>query len=78
MRLFVFGLGYSVMHFIEHHAERFTEIAGTVRTAPSGCRQLHESLNVSRWTSSCFGVEIRLPQRSRKMKRGASVTLLNV
>ena len=33
MRLFVFGLGYSVLHFIEHHAQRFTAISGTVRTA---------------------------------------------
>lgn len=33
MRLFVFGLGYSVLHFIDHHAQRFTAISGTVRTA---------------------------------------------
>ncbi|MGM4991262.1 SDR family oxidoreductase [Tardiphaga robiniae] len=33
MRLFVFGLGYSVNRFIARHGGQFTGIAGTVRTA---------------------------------------------
>jgi nucleoside-diphosphate-sugar epimerase len=32
MNLFVFGLGYSVRHFISLYRERFTAIAGTVRS----------------------------------------------
>ncbi|MET0904650.1 MAG: NAD(P)-dependent oxidoreductase [Tardiphaga sp.] len=31
-RLFVFGLGYSCLHFLRAHAAAFTEISGTVRT----------------------------------------------
>ena len=31
MNLFVFGLGYSARHFIEHYAEAFESISGTVR-----------------------------------------------
>lgn len=31
-RLFVFGLGYSCLHFIRAHAAAFSEIGGTVRT----------------------------------------------
>ena len=32
MNLFVFGLGYSVQQFIGLYRERFTSIAGTVRS----------------------------------------------
>ena len=32
MNLFVFGLGYSVRHFLAHHGDAFTHVAGTVRT----------------------------------------------
>lgn len=32
-RLFVFGLGYSCLHFIRTHEAAFSEITGTVRTA---------------------------------------------
>ena len=31
MNLFVFGLGYSAQHFVNHHAAAFQTIAGTVR-----------------------------------------------
>lgn len=31
MNLFVFGLGYSVRHFLAHHGDAFTHVAGTVR-----------------------------------------------
>jgi nucleoside-diphosphate-sugar epimerase len=41
VRLFVFGLGYSGMHFIEHHAQRFTTIAGTVRSAEKQAALIH-------------------------------------
>ena len=50
MRLFVFGLGYSVQHFIEHHAARFTVISGTVRTA-----EKQQALRGSRSTPLLFG-----------------------
>ncbi|MDJ1160169.1 SDR family oxidoreductase [Chelatococcus sp. SYSU_G07232] len=33
MNLFVFGLGYSVMTLVRRHRDRFTRVAGTVRTA---------------------------------------------
>jgi nucleoside-diphosphate-sugar epimerase len=32
MKLFVFGLGYSALHFITHYGDDFGVIAGTVRT----------------------------------------------
>ena len=32
MKLFVFGLGYSVRHFLAHHGGAFTHVTGTVRT----------------------------------------------
>ncbi len=32
MNLFVFGLGYSCLHFVRKHAAMFSEIGGTVRT----------------------------------------------
>lgn len=50
MRLFVFGLGYSVLHFMEHHAQRFTAISGTVRTA-----EKLAALRGSRCTPLLFG-----------------------
>jgi nucleoside-diphosphate-sugar epimerase len=50
VRLFVFGLGYSVMHFIAHHATRFATISGTVRTA-----EKRDALRGSRCTPLLFG-----------------------
>ena len=50
MRLFVFGLGYSVLRFIDRHAARFTAISGTVRTA-----QKQEALRAARCTPLLFG-----------------------
>ena len=50
MRLFVFGLGYSVQHFIDRHAQRFTSISGTVRTA-----EKQAALRDSRYTPLLFG-----------------------
>src|SRR5947209_2897993 len=32
VRLFVFGMGYSATHYVQHHAGAFTDVAGTVRT----------------------------------------------
>ena len=49
MRLFVFGLGYSVLHFIDRHAQRFTTISGTVRTA-----EKRDGLRGSRCTPLLF------------------------
>ena len=50
MRLFVFGLGYSVLHFIDRHAQRFTAISGTVRTA-----EKRDAMQGSRCTPLLFG-----------------------
>jgi nucleoside-diphosphate-sugar epimerase len=49
VRLFVFGLGYSVQHFIDRHAQRFTTISGTVRTA-----EKRDALRGSRCTPLLF------------------------
>lgn len=32
MNLFIFGLGYSALHFVRHHRNGFVRIAGTVRS----------------------------------------------
>ena len=57
MRLFVFGLGYSVLHFIERHATRFTTISGTVRTA-----EKQQALRSSRCAPLLFGPDHADPE----------------
>jgi nucleoside-diphosphate-sugar epimerase len=72
VRLFVFGLGYSVLHFIEHHAQRFTAISGTVRTA-----EKRDALQGSRCTSLLFGGDHADPAIQRHLAE-ADMLLVSV
>ncbi|MDB5617535.1 SDR family oxidoreductase [Tardiphaga sp.] len=72
MRLFVFGLGYSVRRFIDHHAERFTAISGTVRTA-----EKQHALRGSRCMPLLFGADHSDPAIAEHIAR-ADLLLVSV
>ena len=58
MNLFIFGLGYSVRHFVSLYRERFTEIGGTVRS-PEKVRAMEaEGIQAYRFDSAGYDPRI--------------------
>ena len=71
MNLFVFGLGYSAQHFLQHHARDFEHIAGTVRDLVKN-RSLAGSIEILH-----FGPETASPDIAERLG-AADVILVSV
>ena len=69
MKLFIFGLGYSALYFLAHHAQGFSEVAGTVRTKDKA-----ERLKAAGVQAFIFGPEYEDPAIQGKL--GAAEALL--
>jgi hypothetical protein len=52
MNLFIFGLGYSVAHFIHRHRNEFVSISGTVRSAEKAGQLAADGIKAFVWNES--------------------------
>ncbi|MGE3246984.1 MAG: SDR family oxidoreductase [Beijerinckiaceae bacterium] len=58
MNLFIFGLGYSVTHFVARHCNEFVSIAGTVRGGDKAARLSDEGVEAFVWDGQSFDERI--------------------
>ena len=58
MNLFIFGLGYSVAHFIQRHRNEFVSISGTVRSAEKAEQLAADGIKAFVWDGGEVDPEI--------------------